>query len=207
MNKLALLFHSEVRAELLQLLFGLTPARLYRAEIVRRTHFAQASVEEELAKLVRLELLTTTTDGNRRYYAANTAHPLFPELRNIVLKTSGLRDLLHDALRASKKIEYAFVFGSLADLRERAESDLDLMVIGAATHRDLASPLRALAEKLAREVNPHFLTTTELLRRLNARDHSLSEVVAQPKLFIIGDEHEFADMVGRGLAPATPHQP
>jgi predicted nucleotidyltransferase len=203
MNKLALLFHSAVRAELLQLLFGLNPARLYRAEIIKRTEFAQASVEEELAKLVALELLTTTTDGNRRYYAANQSHPLFPELRNIVLKTSGLKDLLHDALRASKKIEYAFVFGSLADLRERAESDLDLMVIGAATHRDLASPLRALAEKLAREVNPHFLTAAELLRRLAARDHFLGEVVAKPKLFIIGDEQEFADMVGRGLAPTT----
>ena len=133
-------------------------------------------------------------------------HDICRLLRNIVLKTSGLRDLLHATLRASKKIEYAFVFGSLADLRERAESDLDLMVIVAATHRDLATPLRALAEKLAREVNPHFLTAAELLRRLAARDHFLGEVVAKPKLFIIGDEHEFADMVGRGLAPTTPDQ-
>lgn len=206
MNQLALLFLSEIRAELLQLLFGLTSRRRYRSEIIRQTRFASSSVDEELAKLVTLELLLTTTDGNRRYYEANQAHPLFPELRNIVLKTSGLRDLLHDALHSSKKIEHAFVFGSLADLRERAESDVDLMIVGTATHRDLATPLRALAEKLSREINPHFITTTELLRRLAARDHFLSEVVAQPKLFIIGDEHEFADMVGRGLAPASSDQ-
>ena len=80
------------------------------------------------------------------------------------------------------------------------------MVIGAATHRDLASPLRALAEKLGREVNPHFLTTAELVRRLGARDHFLGEDVAKPKLFIIGDEQGFADMVGLRLAPTTPHQ-
>lgn len=132
-----------------------------------------------------------------------TGRILFPELRNIVLKTSGLKDLLHDALRASKKIEYAFVFGSLADLRERAESDLDP---DGDRRRHPPRPrlaAAALAEKLAREVNPHFLTAAELLRRLAARDHFLGEVVAKPKLFIIGDEHGFADMVGRGLAPTT----
>lgn len=48
---------------------------------------------------MRLELLTRSKDGNRRYYAANRAHPLYPELHAIVLKTSGLRDVL-----AEKKI-------------------------------------------------------------------------------------------------------
>lgn len=176
--------------------------KMYRAEIIKLMDFAKGSVEEELAKLVRLELLLTTTDGNRRYYEANQAHPLYPELRSIVLKTVGLRDVLAEALPADR-ITYAFVFGSLAAQTATAASDVDLMIIGDASHRALASALRAVGEKLSREINPHFFGIDEFLNRAAAKDHFLSDVLAKPKLFILGDEHEFTDMVGRRLAPTA----
>ena len=206
MNRLALLFYSDVRAEILRLLFGIQRQKMYRAEIIALTNFAKRSVEEELQKLVDLELLITSKESHRRFYSANTAHPLYPELRNIVLKTVGLRDVLVDAL-SSAKIRFAFVFGSIAALSERADSDLDLMIIGPVTHRDLASPLRALTDQVGREINPHFFTLEELTRRLASRDHFLGDVLAKPKLFIIGDEHEFANLVEVRLAPAASDQP
>jgi len=206
MTKLALLFNSELRSEVLRLLFGIRSGKMYRAEIIGLTRFAKGSVEEELQKLVNLELLVTSKENHRRFYTANSAHPLYPELRNIVLKTVGLRDVLLEALD-SDKIQFAFVFGSLAASTERADSDLDLMIIGTAIHRNLASPLRALTDRLGREINPHFFSLEELNRRLLSRDHFLSDVLAKPKLFIKGDEHEFADMVKLRLAPAAQDQP
>jgi predicted nucleotidyltransferase len=143
--------------------------------------------------------LTTTKDRHRRYYEANAGHPLYPELRSIVLKTVGLGDVLRDSLK-SGKIQFAFVFGSIAVNAERADSDLDLMIIGAVSHRELASPLRALTDRLGREVNPHFFTLKEFKGRLASRDHFLRDVLAKPKLFIIGDEHEFTDLVEVRLA-------
>jgi hypothetical protein len=195
MNKLALLFHSEIRAEMFRLLFGVRQREMYRAEIIGQTRFAHASVEEELEKLVRLELLTTTKDGNRRYYVANRAHPLYPELHAIVLKTSGLRDVLADVLPA-KKVAFAFVFGSVAAASERAESDLDLMVVGEVTHRLVASGLRAAGERIGREINPHFYSREGFVRRLAAGDHFLSNVMAKPKLFIVGGERELGELAG-----------
>jgi len=202
MNKLALLFYSDVRAELFRLLFGVRQDKMYRAEIIGFTNFAKRSVEEELQKLVDLELLVTSKEKHRRFYSANTAHPLYPELCSIVLKTVGLRDVLLEAL-SSEKIQFAFVFGSLAASKERAESDLDLMIIGSAAHRDLASPLRGLIDRLGREINPHFFTLEELNRRLAVQDHFLGDVLAKPKLFIIGDEHEFTDLVKIRMAPSA----
>lgn len=38
--------------------------------------------------------MTSSRDGNRRYYRANSGHPLFSDLQQLVLKTSGLRDVL-----------------------------------------------------------------------------------------------------------------
>jgi predicted nucleotidyltransferase len=205
MNRLSLLFHSQVRAELLRLLFGLRQKEMYQLEIIKLTEFAPRSVEEELKKLTDLELLLVSRDGNRVYYSANQAHPLYPELHSIVLKTVGLRDVLLEAL-GSSKVQFAFVFGSLAASKERAESDLDLMIIGSATHRDLASELHALNDRLGREINPHFYTLEELNRRLSSRDHFLSDVLAKPKLFIKGDEHEFAALVNQQLAPTAQNQ-
>lgn len=203
MNKLAKLFLSEIRAELLRLFFGPGTRRMYRAEIIGQMRFAGGSVEEELEKLVRLELLLTTKDGNRRYYEVNPAHPLHPELRGIVLKTVGLHDVLADAIPA-RGVTCAFVFGSLAARSETVASDVDLMIIGTVSHRPLASGLRTAAERIGREINSHFLREDEFLDRLAAKDHFLSDVVAKPKLFIRGNEHEFAQLVKRRLAPATP---
>lgn len=202
MNRLALLFHSEIRAEMLRLLFGARQREMYRAEIIGQTRFAQRSVEEELEKLVRLELLTTTKDGNRRYYVANRAHPLYPEMHAIVLKTSGLKDVLAEVLPA-KKIAVAFVFGSVAAASERAESDIDLMIVGDVTHRSVASGLRAAGERIGREINPHFHTREEFGRRLGAGDHFVGDVMAKPKLFIVGGERELGELAGGRVAASA----
>lgn len=206
MNKLEAIFFHKVRAGVLRLLFGLNPRPMYIAEVEALTGFANRSVEEELRKLKKLDLLVSTRDRSRVYYAANTASPLYPDIRNIVLKTAGLGDVVRDAL-ASAPVQYAFVFGSLATQTERAESDIDLMIIGPVTHRELASPLRALTDQLGREVNPHFFTMEEVVRRLSVRDHFLRDVISKPKLFLIGDEHEFTAMVEKHLAPASSDQP
>jgi uncharacterized protein len=191
MDLLPKLFLSEIRAALFRLFFGPAPGRLYRAEIIARFKFAGRSVEEELEKLVRLELLRTTKDGNRRYYEVNRAHPLYPELRGIVLKTGGLRDVLADAMKGLK-VEHAFVFGSIAAGTETSESDVDLMVIGAATHRQAASGLRRASETLAREINPHFLTAAEFAAQLERKNPFLTNVAKGAKVFVVGTEQEWA---------------
>jgi uncharacterized protein len=206
MTILPQLFLSEVRAALFRLFLGPATGRMYRAEIIERLDFAGRSVEEELEKLVRLELLLTTKDGNRRYYEVNRAHPIYPELRGIVLKTDGLRDVLVEALKGAK-VAHAFVFGSIAAGTETSESDVDLMVVGAATHRQAASGLRRAGESLGREVNPHFFTDEDFFARLAKRDHFLSDVMVKPKLFIVGDDHEFTELAQRRLAAAAPDKP
>ncbi len=190
-NILAELLGSVARAEVLRVLFGLSIAEVYIAEIVRRTGMGGQGVDEQLRVLLALELVTTRPDGNRRYYQANTAHPLYPELRGLLLKSSGMRDALAEALQ-SPKVEIAFVFGSLARREERAESDVDLMIFGDAGAREFASNMRRLCERLNREINPCFFTMAEVRRRLAANDHFLARVLEQPKLFVVGDEGRLA---------------
>ena len=128
-SSLAQILSSTVKAEVFRLLFGPDAHALHLREVERRSGLALGTVRQELNQLVKLGLVETRVDGNRRYYQARKDHPLYPEIRGLVLKTSGLADLLRDALRKEKRIRVAFVFGSIAQAREQAHSDIDLLVI------------------------------------------------------------------------------
>ncbi|WP_414661078.1 nucleotidyltransferase domain-containing protein [Horticoccus sp. 23ND18S-11] len=198
MSLLADFVRSPVRAELLRVFFGLRRGTLYRAELIKLMPFAKESVETQLKALKDMRLIVTEKDGNRVYYSANQLHPLYPDLRSIVLKTVGLRDVLTSAL-TDKEIEFAFVFGSIASMTDKPESDVDLMVIGDVTEFRLAQLLRGVGDQVGREINPHVYTRNEVTRRVESNDHFLKDVLQKPKLFLSGDEHEFDRLAQRGL--------
>lgn len=193
MNRLTELLSSRARAEIFRLLFGRMGEELHVREIERRSGLNDSTLRQELRKLVRLDLLQSRRDSNRVYYRAKTENPLYPEIRNLVLKTSGLSDVLKSALMDTR-IQMAFVFGSIACGEEKAGSDVDLMVIGQLGLRDLSRLLSGIGEKIGREVNPHVLREEEFRKRIRAKDHFVSSVMEAPKIFIIGSQRELEAM-------------
>jgi len=195
MSLLSEILSSKVRAEVFRLLFGLDNDALHVREIERRSEFAIGTIQTEMKKLHKLDLVTKRRDGNRLYYSANKDHPIFPEIQALVIKTVGLLDVLRSALAGEKAIHVAFVFGSLATGSEKEGSDIDLMVIGDLGLRSLSRLLYGLTEKLGREINPYILTPKEFSTRKNENEHFLSQVLKESKLFIIGNEDDFKTMV------------
>jgi predicted nucleotidyltransferase len=193
MNRLAELLSSRARAEIFRLLFGGTGEELHVREMERRSGLNDSTLRQELRKLVRLDLVQSRRDSNRVYYRAKTESPLYPEIRNLVLKTIGLADGLKSAL-TDKRIRLAFVFGSVARGEEKSGSDVDLMVIGKLGLRDLSRLLSGVEEKIGREVNPHILNEEEFRKRVRAKEHSVSRVMESRKIFIIGSQHELEAM-------------
>ena len=193
MNRLAEILSSRARAEIFRLLFSGTEEELHVREIERRSGLNDSTLRQELRKLVRLDLVQSRRDSNRVYYRAKTENPLYPEIRNMVLKTSGLSDVLKSALK-DKRVRVAFVFGSIARGEENAGSDVDLMVIGQLGLRDLSRLLSGIEEKIGREVNPHVLREEEFRKRILAKEHFASSVMEAPKIFIIGSERELETM-------------
>ena len=195
MSILSEILSSKVRAEVFRLLFGLNDNALHVREIERRSGFTIGTIQTEMKKLYRLDLVSKRRDGNRLYYSANQQHPVFSEIQALVVKTVGLLDLLKGALDHQKEIRVAFVFGSLAGGSEKAGSDIDLMVIGDIGLRSLTRLLVGLTENLGREINPYVLTTEEFSHRKSENEHFLNQVLKDSKLFIIGDEDDLKTMV------------
>jgi DNA-binding transcriptional ArsR family regulator len=194
MSTLSKILSSNIRAELFRLFFGIRDKALHMREIERQTGFAIGTIQSELKKLAALELISKRRDGNRVYFAANPDHPLYPEIHGMVLKTNGLVDLLKVAIGHVEAIRIAFVFGSVADQREKPQSDVDVMVIGDLGLRQLTRLLSGMPEKIGREINPHILSEKEYVKRIRAHDHFITAVLTAKKLFIKGSEHDLGKL-------------
>jgi uncharacterized protein len=180
------------RRSILALLYGHADEQFYLREVARRAGTGIGATQRELRQLTDAGLLHRLRRGNQVYYRANRENPIFQELKSIVAKTSGIRDILHEGLaRLTDRIRLAFVYGSIARGKETASSDVDLMVVGDVSFSEVVSALSEIEPKLGREVNPTVFDPGEFSEKLAAKNHFLSAVTKEKKLFVIGDEREF----------------
>jgi predicted transcriptional regulator len=111
---------AKVQQRVLGVLFGNPGRSFYANEVIALAHSGTGAVQRELARLEAAGLVTAARVGKQKHYQANQASPVFQELRALVLKTSGLADVLREALApASDRIRAAFVYGSIAKGRTR----------------------------------------------------------------------------------------
>lgn len=195
MNILESMLSSRTRARIFTILFGVTQVELHNREIARRTGLSEAAVRQELSKLDELDLVVVRRNGNRTYYSANRSHPLYSEVHSIVLKTTGLVDVLKEKF-ADDRIEIAFIFGSIAEGRETADSDVDIMIIGDIGLREVSRLLSGVTERIEREISPIVMSRSEYLKRKGSDDHFVHNVISGRRLFIKGDSDEFEAMGG-----------
>lgn len=193
MNSLAYLLSSSIRAEISRLLFSSDQEEVYLRELSRRTGHAFSAVQRELGRLHEQGLVLKRVDGNRTYFKANKSHPFFPELCGLVRKSSGMPEFLQHAL-TGLGIKAAFVFGSIAAGTEKVGSDVDLMIIGDVSLKDITSKLSRVSESIGREINPYVVGPSEYTKRLRSKDHFLTTVSKGPKLHIIGGENELTGL-------------
>jgi predicted nucleotidyltransferase len=201
---LASLLFGTYRQRVLGLLL-LNPERSYYVrEIARLTGTAAGTLHKELARLAGVGLLVRENAGNQVRYSANRDCPVFGELASILRKTSGLVDVLAEALGpAGNKISLAFVFGSLARGEQQSSSDVDVMLVGSLGFAKAVRLLHPVQETLQREINPVVYTLDEFHRRVTSADSFILEVLSKPKLFIVGNENELRKLTQDQTASAA----
>ncbi|HWS76020.1 MAG TPA: MarR family transcriptional regulator [Quisquiliibacterium sp.] len=193
-QSLSTLLLPEYRRRILGLLLLRPEEALHGREIARRTGLPAGSVARELQRLAAAGLLERERRGNQQVYRANTGSPIFAELASILRKTSGMVDVLADALAPlAPRLRVAFVFGSVAQGRETAGSDVDVMLVGDLSFREAVELLHPAQAAIGREVNPKVFATEEFRAKLRAEPF-LAEVMTRPKLFVIGNAHDLEEL-------------
>jgi predicted nucleotidyltransferase len=193
MNILAEILSSRARAEFFRILFGIEFKDYHLREIQRRAGLAIGTIRQEAKKLERLGLVQKRQDGNRTYYQANKSHPLYNTIHDLVLKTTGLTEILINSL-STDAIKFAFVFGSVAAGKENAHSDIDLFIVGNIGLRAVSKLLKEPIQKINREINPYIMTSEEFIKRKKEKEHFIATVLESPKIMIIGNEDDFTKL-------------
>lgn len=164
-------------------------------ELARLVNAPPGTIHKELVKLTAGGILQSKKVGNQVHYSADMQCPIFEELAGILRKTSGLVDVLAEALiSVSHEISLAFIFGSVARGEQSTNSDVDVMFIGSISFGDAVQALYSTQAILQRELNPVVYSVEEFKRRIENNDSFIKEVLAKPKLFIIGTEHELSQL-------------
>lgn len=170
----------------------------YLSDLAAQLGVGPSSLQRSLAKLTQAGILSRRANGNRVYYSPDPACPILGELEAILIKTVGIADPLRAALTPFvRKIHVAFIHGSVAEGRERSESDIDLIVVGNASSADLSFAFHPLQERLGRAVNFTRYTSTEFASKVAGGNHFLSSILKKRRIFLIGGPNELDQIAGR----------
>lgn len=188
---LSTILFTDYRRRVLGLLL-LHPEQHYHVrEIARLTGTVTGTLTRELAKLTDAGLLVKRQVGNQVQYAANRECPVFEELASILRKTSGLVDVLAEALAPiAAQVCCACVYGSMASGKAGEFSDIDLLVIGSVDFGALISHLQPAQQRLGREINPKVYSAPEWQALAVKGGAFARELLTKPKLFVIGGQDD-----------------
>jgi len=193
-KRLSEILFKESRRKVLALLL-LHPAKSFHVrEIARLTGTVAGTINRELRTLAEADILIRETQSNQVHYRANTDCVIFEELASILRKTSGVADVLAEALLPlSNNIQAAFVYGSMANGRSTSASDIDLCIIGDVEYLEAVKALSDTQRILQREINPKIYSAVEWLNLTKKPSAFMAELLSTKEIRIIGTKDDIRE--------------
>ncbi|MBI2166993.1 MAG: nucleotidyltransferase domain-containing protein [Candidatus Omnitrophica bacterium] len=184
---------SKLRRKLLTHYFTHPDEKYYVREIAALLSLDPGNLSKELRRLTEEGLFQEEPKGRIRFYRLNPRYPLYLELKQIIFKTEGIEGSLRQCVEKFPAIRLAFIYGSYAKGEERASSDIDLVVVGELDRRRFTSQIRALEERLGREINFTLYPDREFRTKLRAKGSFLADVTRGKKIILKGKLDEGID--------------
>lgn len=119
---------SKTRIKLLLKFFLNSSTTAYLRSLESEFGDSSNAIRVELNRLEKAGMLTSQLSGNKKIFQANTNHPLFNELHNIILKHVGLDRIIDNVIHRLGDIEKVLVIGDFS--RGIDSSIIDLIFIG-----------------------------------------------------------------------------
>ena len=171
---------------LLALLYANPRRAFYLQELGRIVGKPPGVFQKTLDRLVDDGLVISVYRAYRRFFQANTHHPLYSEVKSILAKTAGIEASLRSLVEKVTPIKLALLYGSVAKGKERNGSDVDLLIVGSpVVETRLLKELPRLEQRLQREIN-YKLYSEEEYRRRRYTDPFLTEVLSDRYIVLKG---------------------
>lgn len=126
-----------------------------------QTEFGESSngIRQELNRLEKAGMLTSESSGNKKFFRANTTHPLFHEIRNILLKHIGLDHIVDNVVSRLGEVERVYLAGKFA--RGLDSSIIDLIFVGEVDKSYLVGLIERAEKIIERKIRYIIYATDE----------------------------------------------
>lgn len=180
---------SRLRQKVLVYFFTNPETNVYVRELAFFLKEDPGNLSKELSKLEKEKVLTALARGNQKNIFLNKKYPLYHELKAIIFKTIGVEGSLKKIIGEEKGIALAFIYGSFAQAKETASSDIDLCIVGHPEEDKLLEKIERLEKILNREINYNIYPEKEFQAKLKKKDSFFQNILKRPKIFLKGSLH------------------
>lgn len=171
------LITSKTRIKLLLRFFLNSNTKSYLRNLETEFDESTNSIRVELNRFEKAGLLVSGKEQNRKVFKANTCHPLFPDINNILRKYVGFDQIIDKVLGHLGSVKKAYITGDLA--RGKDTNKINLFLIGSEIDLDY---LKRLINKTK------TLIHRDIIYKLLEESEEAGFLEKNPEAFIIWEE-------------------
>lgn len=168
------LITSKTRIKLLMRLFSNPDTSAYLRGLASEFNVSSNAIREELNQLSESQLLVSNKSGRQVNYRANRAHPLFPELKSMVMKVMGIDQVIDGVINQLGRLEYAYLIDDYAEGKDTGI--IDLLLVGDINFAQLNQLSHVVEQYIKRKIRTLVLNREEFRdfsEKLQSRPHLL----------------------------------
>lgn len=120
---------SKTRIKLLIKFFLNSATSSYLRDLEQEFGDSTNGIRLELNRFEEAGMLVSRVEGNKKIFKANTKHPLFSDIHNILLKMTGIDQVIDKVLSQIGGLEQAWLVGDFASGRD--SKIIELVLVGA----------------------------------------------------------------------------
>ncbi len=144
------LISSKTRVKLLLKFFLNSKSEGYLRGLEQEFGDSTNSIRLELNRFEEAGMLKTESSGNKKFFKANTDHPLFNEVHNILRKYIGIDKIIEKVINRLGEVEHVYLVGSLS--KGIDNKIIDLIFFGEIDKEYLVRLIDRVEEHLSRKI-------------------------------------------------------
>lgn len=152
------LISSKTRIKLLLRLFLNPGSKAYLRGLADEFGESTNSVRLELNRFEEAGMLSSEHEGNKKVFKANSNYPLFGEIRNILLKYTGLQEVIENVIEQLGDLRKVYLTG---DLAMGKQSDIVSLILIGNPDRQFLLQLINKAEELIEKKIQYLIYSEE----------------------------------------------
>ena len=154
------LITSKTRIKLLLKFFLNSSTKAYLRGLEAEFGESTNAIRIELNRFEAAGLLTSHAEGNRKFFTANTGHPLFPDIQSLMRKHLGIDQLVDQVIEHLGEVKKVYLTGAFAHGQQ--SPDIEILLVGGAIDTLYLEKIIAKAGKLInKNILYHLMTVLQ----------------------------------------------